>query len=83
MTKSEQERAALKKAQLARLAAKGTPEYPALYAAQPQQVRKAAEYKAQRDAARAAKAAASSQLLSDAEGAIATFDGNMTVGGND
>ncbi len=68
-----------KKAQLARLAKKGTPEYAEMYAKQPAQQRKAAVYKAQRQTARALKLQAQSEAASDAEGAIETFGGNMEV----
>ncbi len=54
MIRSEEERLANKKQQLARLAAKGTPEYPVLYAKQPEQIRLAAENKVKREAEREA-----------------------------
>lgn len=78
MIVSEAEAATRKKAQLARLAKKGTPEYGKLYARQPAQQRLAAVYKTQRQAARVLRLATKTQANSDAEGAIETF-GNMEV----
>lgn len=79
MIVSEAVAATRKKAQLARLAKKGTPEYAELYAKQPAQQRKAAVYKAQRQTARALKLQAQKEAGSDAEGAIEVFGGNMQV----
>ena len=69
----EKTRAAEKEAQLARLAAKGTPEYPALYAAQPSQLRKAAGYNATRALQRDAKNAVNQTKLDDATEAAGAF----------
>ena len=52
---SAEERAALKKQQLARLAAQGSENYSELYASQPEQLRLAAEDKAKRQIERDAK----------------------------
>ncbi len=71
-------RAAQKKAQLARLAAKGTPEYPALYASQPEQIRKAAEQGAIRKAERDAKNALRDAMQKSANEAVEIF-GNLEV----
>lgn len=68
-------RAALKEQQLARLAAKGTPEYPALYAAQPEQLRLAAEYEAERKIRRDIKAAAKAVALREANEGANVFKG--------
>ena len=73
MITSEKTQKARKKAQMARLAMKGTPEYPAMYAAQPEQVRKAAEYKAIRKAERDAKHAFSDTAELDALAAVDVF----------
>ncbi len=78
MILSEEARAAAKKAQLARLAARGTPEYPALYASQPAQVRKAAEQGAIRKAERDAKNALSDAMQKSANEAVEIF-GNLEV----
>lgn len=55
MILSAEERAAKKKGQMARLAAKGTPGYARLYAQQPEQIKLAAEAKAKQLADREAK----------------------------
>ena len=68
-------RKALKKQQLARLAAKGTPEYPALYAAQPEQLRLAAEYQAERKIRRDFKEAAKARALIEAGEGASVFEG--------
>ena len=80
MIVSEETQAKLKTAQLARVAAKAKDigSYPALYASTPEQQRKAAVYRTQRQAARALRLAAQVVADSDADGAIATF-GNMEV----
>ena len=54
MITSPEERSARKKAQVARLGAKGTPQYAVLYAQQPAQIRKKAKAEAQRAADREA-----------------------------
>lgn len=78
MQLSEDTRAAQKKAQLARLAAKGTPEYLALYASQPEQIRIAAEQGAQRKAERDAKNALNAAKLKAANEAVEVF-GSLEV----
>jgi len=78
MSLPEQVQASRKKAQLARLAAKGSPEYPAIYAAQPDQIRRAAEQGAVRQKVREAKAAAVTEASLDADAAIAAFGGIST-----
>lgn len=55
MLLSAEERAAKKKGQTARLAAKGSPGYARLYAQQPEQIKLAAEAKAKRQADQDAK----------------------------
>lgn len=76
-----EERTARKNAQLARIAVKGSPEYPILYAQQPDQIRKAREQKAVRDAARQAQAAIQSLHVQDANAAVNIFNGvNLTSG---
>ncbi len=76
---SEAANAAAKKAQLARLALKGTPEYPAMYAKQPEQIRIAAEQQAARKVRRDAKEALQAGALSDAAGALAVFGGGVDL----
>jgi hypothetical protein len=78
MKLSEETRAARKKAQLSRLAAKGTPDYPALYASQPEQVRIAVEQGAQRKAQREAKDALNQAVLKSSNEAVEVF-GNLEV----
>jgi len=78
MQLSDEARAAAKEAQLARLAAKGTPEYPALYASQPEQIRIAAEQGVQRKALHDAKGALSTAKLQAANEALEVF-GNLEV----
>jgi hypothetical protein len=73
MITSLEARAAAKKAQLARLAKKGTPEYPALYAAQPQQQRKAAANAVERKAFHDAKQAVNKIALMQANEAAEVF----------
>lgn len=75
-------RAANKKAQTARVAAKGTPEYPVIYAQQPEQVRLAAEHRAARVAERQAKAAIAAAAIAAGDEAAGLWSGgNMaTVG---
>ena len=68
-------RKALKKQQLERLAAKGTPEYPALYASQPEQLRKAAEYQADRKIRRDLKEAAKLRAIVEANEGASVFAG--------
>ena len=78
MIVSEETRAKRKEAQLARLAVRHLPEYAELYAKTPEQQRKAAVYRTQRQAVRALRLASQIEADSDADGAIATF-GNMAV----
>lgn len=67
MTLSVAARSAAKKAQIARLAAKGSPDYPAIYAKQPDQIRIAAEQGAARKVRRDEKKAQDAAALSAAE----------------
>ena len=69
-------RAAAKQAQLARLKHKGTPEYPALFASQPEQVRKAEENRIARKKLHDEKNAGSITAISEASGAVAVFGGD-------
>lgn len=65
-----EERAARKKAQVARIAAKGSPQYPVLYAQQPEQIRLKAKADAQRAADRqAAEALKQATLVAGDEAA--------------
>ncbi len=78
---STEVQAARKKAQLVRLAAKGTPEYPELYAAQPEQVRIAAEQKKARAVRREMKEALEAAGIRTANEAVAVFgSANLTEG---
>ncbi len=79
MILSQAARDAAKKAQLARLALKGTPEYPEMYAKQPEQIRIAAEQRAARKVRREAKEALEATALSDAAGALAVFEGGVKL----
>lgn len=81
MSMIPEERAAEKEAQLARLAAKGTPEYPILYAQQPAQVRLREEAAVKRAAARKAQAAIRSLNMQDANASAAIFKGVNLTGG--
>ena len=63
MQLSQEAHTARKRAQLARLAAKGSPEYPAIYAAQPEQIRIAKEQGAARKVIRDAKNAINTAAL--------------------
>lgn len=78
MQLSEDARAAQKEAQLARLAAKGSPEYPQIYAQQPDQIRIAAEQGAARAKERALKNSAEGFAVGDAAAAVADF-GNIAT----
>lgn len=73
MQRTDAERAARKQAQKARVAAKGTPQYPYLYAQQPEQIRLAETQTASRLAQKAAKDAASSVQIQDALASVKTF----------
>ena len=81
MIRSAEEREALKKAHLARLAAKGSPDYPALYASQPEQQRKAAANAAARKAERDAKDAIQRATVDAAAGAVDAFSGGLSTKG--
>ncbi len=78
MKLSNEANAAAKKAQLVRLKAKGTPEYGALYASQPAQIRIAAEQGAQRKAEHEAKNALSTAILKSSAEAVKIF-GSLEV----
>ena len=78
MVGSQQTRAKQKEAQLARLAAKGTPEYGEIYAAQPDQIRIQAEQYAARQEERALKLAGDIEANSDADAAVAAFSSIST-----
>lgn len=78
MIGSIQTRVKQKEAQLARLAAKGTPEYGDIYAAQPDQIRIKAEQYAVRQEVRAIKLAADTEASSDADAAVAAFSNLST-----
>jgi len=80
MQLSEETQAARKKAQLARLAAKGTPGYPALYASQPEQIRIAAEQGKARQAEREAKNAINAAKLKAANEAVDVFSNAEVTG---
>ena len=71
-------RAARKKAQRARIAAKGSKEYSKLYASQPDQVRIAAEQTAARKVRRAAQLAIENAIGADAAASADSF-GNLTT----
>ena len=78
MKLSNEARAAAKEAQMVRLKAKGTPEYPALYASQPAEIRIAAEQGAKRKAEREAKNALSAAILKSSTEAVEIF-GSLEV----
>ncbi len=78
MTVSEDTRAAQKEAQLTRLAAKGSPDYPKIYAQQPDQIRIAAEQGAARAKEHAIKNAAEVVAAGDAAAAVEGF-GNIAT----
>ena len=69
---------AAKMAQLARLGAKGSPDYAALYAAQPAQVRKAEEQRAERQKEARIRDAIQTGIAVDAVGAAEAF-GSITT----
>ena len=73
MNLSPEARAAEKKAQLARLAAKGTPGYVKMYASQPAEIRKGEIQRAARKVERDKKNAASVAAISAAQDAVAVF----------
>ena len=79
MIRTAEAQSALKKAHLARLKMKGKPGYSKMYAAQPGEVRKAAEQRAERAAERAEKNAASIQAHKDADGAVAVFAQDLST----
>ncbi len=68
-----EERAARKKLQLARIAAKGTPEYHEMYAKNPVIIARAAAIAAERELIRQAKIAKASRVVSEAEEAAEAF----------
>ncbi len=70
-----EERAARKKLQLARIAAKGSPEYHEMYARNPVIIARAAEIAAERELIRQAKIARASKVISEAEEAALVFNG--------
>lgn len=72
---------ARKDAQLARIAAKGSPDYHLLYAKQPAQVARAIELGAKRKAERDAVSAGQAQTIENASGAVAVFAGALSTGG--
>ena len=78
MILSESARAAAKKAQLARLAAKGSPDYPKIYANQPAQIRRAIKLKAERKVFHDAKMAVNAAATADADAAAESF-GNLST----
>ena len=73
MILSEEERAARKRAQVARIGAKGTPEYPALYAKQPEQIRIAAKALSVREAEREAQEALKRATIAAGDDAVALW----------
>ena len=85
MIRSEEERVARKAGQLARLTRKGDPDYPVLYAQQPDQIRLAAEQKAQRAAEREAKDALKRAVIAAGEDAASLWKtpNDMTTLGAD
>ena len=88
MIQSPEQRAARKKAQVARLNLKGTPGYSRAYASQPSEIRKRALFLDGRMAENAAKAKAMEQLTADDNEAAALFSAaasvsaNLTAGGD-
>lgn len=70
---SNEVQAAKKSAQIARIAAKGTPEYPTLYASQPEQIRIAAEQKKERAVRREAKEVLEAAGIRTANEAVSVF----------
>ncbi len=79
MLLSPEARAARKSMHLARLAAKGSANYPALYANQPAQVAKAAENAERAQALREAKATAHATEIANAQGAVEAFSGAIST----
>lgn len=71
--KSPEVQTAAKKAQLARIAAKGTPDYPALYASQPEQIRIGKAQRAERAKRREAKVTLQALLADEANQAVDVF----------
>lgn len=82
MRMSEEARAIRKKAQLARLATKTQPGYPALYASQPHQIAIAAEQGAERRLARSIRNQAQTAAIAAAESATSVFTGAALTDGN-
>ncbi|MEE8579816.1 MAG: hypothetical protein V3S78_07670 [Hyphomicrobium sp.] len=79
MLLSPEARAARKSAHLARIAAKGSANYPALYASQPAQVAKAAENAERAQALREAKATQHATEIANAQGAAEVFSGAIST----
>lgn len=73
MILSAEERAAKKKGQVARLAAKGTPGYAVMYAQQPEQIKLATEAKAKRKADQDAKDALKRAVIAAGEDAASLW----------
>ncbi|KKN64465.1 hypothetical protein LCGC14_0491530 [marine sediment metagenome] len=82
MIRSDEERQAAKKVQVARLAVKGSPGYPALYAKQPDQIRIAEEAAAARKIEREASEALKAATLAAGAEAASLWESNdlSTVG---
>ncbi len=68
-------RAAMKKGQLARLAAKGKPGYGEMFANQPAQVAKRKVQQAERQAERAIKTALQAAIVTEAGDTVTAFEG--------
>ena len=80
MLLSEEARATRKTAQLARLARRADPDYPAIYASQPHEIKKGAEQRAQRQLERALKNQAATAAIANAEAATSVFNsGSMAT----
>ena len=79
MRMSEPARAAKNAARDARLAAKGTADYPLLYAAQPHQIAVAKQQGAERKARRDAISAAEAKGHAEDVGAVQVFTGQMAT----
>lgn len=76
MKMTDAERAARKSAQLARVAAKGSPDYPELYAKQPEQQRLREQQQTERRLERQKAEAEAAQRSNDAQMAAGLF-GNL------
>ena len=85
MILSKEERAARKRAQVARIAAKGTPKYSELYASQPEQIRQRAKDQAARKVEREVRNAAALSAAASARESASIFEqanSLSTVGGD-